>query len=264
MMWLQKMAVMIALWPALICCAVAQPSQPSNVLKPPSAQQQPSDEHHDSKPAPLAKTANPENTQSKPDFGGSEKPKQRNDAWLLSDKIAAIAIAVGFLQFVVLLATVSVMMRTAKRQLRAYIAGPTKAEISDFNTPNPVNHLEFKNSGQTPAHNVRFWTSSAVAAYPLAEPPTAPTGDFSEREGSSVGTIGPGGTFYSDSEPNIAVTDAERTAVLEGSAAFFVYGELFYRDAFGYDRHTTFCHYYRRPQRSAGPLATYHKWNKAT
>jgi hypothetical protein len=154
----------------------------------------------------------------------------------------------------------------SERELRAYITGATKAEICGFDSPNPVSCLEFQNSGQTPAHNVRFWTSSAVAAYPLANPPLAPTGEFSEQEGSSVGTIGPGVPFYAETKSDVAVSDADRAGVIEGNAAFFLYGEMFYRDAFGRDRHTTFCYYYRgdRARSARGPLASYHKWNKAT
>jgi hypothetical protein len=39
----------------------------------------------------------------------------------MSDKIAVIASAVAFLQFLAMIATVFVMRRTAQRQLRAYV-----------------------------------------------------------------------------------------------------------------------------------------------
>lgn len=155
--------------------------------------------------------------------------------------------------------------RHSERELRAYIAGPTSANVRNFHSStNPTVLLSFKNSGQTPAHNVCVWTSSAVATYPMENPPERPKGGAGE--GSSLGTVGPQGDFHNEIQSDIAVTAAERAAVVAGHAAFFVYGEISYQDAFGKEREATFCHFYAggRARGNDGPLATYHKWNRAT
>jgi hypothetical protein len=154
--------------------------------------------------------------------------------------------------------------RHSERQLRAYIVATVQVDISNFHLPNPIITLGFVNAGQTPAYNVRVFTSTAVAVFPLENRPATPTGG--PREGHSVGVVGPQGNFYMEVDSDIPVTPAERAAVVEGRCALFLYGEIFYLDAFGKERHTSICHFYRgHPARSPrGPLATYHKWNEAT
>jgi hypothetical protein len=82
------------------------------------------------------------------------------DGWSLSDKIAVIASVVAFLQFLALMSTIRVMSRTGQRQLRAYIVADTvDVDIT------PINNTEgkvmvsvkiaIKNTGQTPAHDLR-------------------------------------------------------------------------------------------------------------
>jgi hypothetical protein len=151
--------------------------------------------------------------------------------------------------------------KTAERQLRAYVSNPVAVEIKRFNTATPFIQLGFKNSGQTPAHNMRIWTSSAVSVYPLAHPPHLPDGGP-----ISMGVIGPGADFHISIESDIPVTDDERQQVIAGDAAFYVYGHLAYDDAFGKPRETTFCVFYRSEvaRSPSGKLATYHKWNKAS
>jgi hypothetical protein len=161
-------------------------------------------------------------------------------------------------------ASVDLARTTAERQLRAYIVGTLSSKIRGFNTPKPITTLAFKNSGQTPAYNVRVWTSSAVAVHPMEAPPARPDG--APGEGASVGVIGPGGDFYNEIQSDIEVTQAERAEVIGSRCAYYVYGQISYRDSFGVERNSTFCHFFAgdRARRNDGPLATYHKWNEAT
>ena len=185
-----------------------------------------------------------------------------------SDPIATFTLVLAISTIGLWVATLGLYIageRHSERQLRAYITGPTSARISDFQTSQyPAVILTFKNSGQTPAQDVCVWTSSAVAVYPMENPPARPDG--AAGEGSSVGTIGPHAEFHNQIQADIAVTAAERAEVIAGGAAFFVYGEISYRDSFGKSRTTTFCHFYAGPtaRTSNGLLATYHKWNRAT
>jgi hypothetical protein len=153
---------------------------------------------------------------------------------------------------------------TAKRELRAYIVGASSAQMRGFNSSRPICVLTFKNAGQTPAYNVCVWTSNAVAIYPMESSPPPP--DISPGEGSSVGVVAPGGDFHNEIVSDVEVTAADRAAVIAGRCAFYIYGKISYRDSFGIERTTTFCHFFAgdRARNNNGSLATYHKWNEAT
>jgi hypothetical protein len=154
--------------------------------------------------------------------------------------------------------------RHSERELRAYIVGTTSAQYRNLSTPSPYSILSFKNSGKTPAFDVRVWTTSAVAVYPMNERPSAPRNDPGYQ--SSVGVVGPGADFHNEIASDIVVTPPEHAEVIAGRAAFYIYGEIAYRDSFGIERTASFCHFTAGPkaQRNDGPLATYYKWNEAT
>lgn len=184
-----------------------------------------------------------------------------------SDPIATFTLVLAASTIGLWVATIGLYLageRHSERELRAYISGPNKAEVINFHTTNPASLLTFKNSGKTPAHEVSVWASSAVAVFPLENPPAAP--NKTVGEGASMGVIGPGDDFHARFASDIAVTPEERTEVIAGRCAFFVYGELTYTDSFGRARHTTFCRFLRAndARGSRGNMAIYHKWNKAT
>jgi hypothetical protein len=184
-----------------------------------------------------------------------------------SDPIATFTLVLAFSTVGLWVATLGLYVageRHSERQLRAYIVSPVQAEIINFHAAVPQIVLAFINAGQTPAHNVRFFTTSAVAIFPLEERPRIPSHE--PLAGDSIGVIGPQGTFHTDHASDLPVTNEERQAVIEGRCAFYVYGELLYSDAFGKERRTCFCYFYRghSATRPNGPLASYHKWNEAT
>jgi hypothetical protein len=106
-----------------------------------------------------------------PDADETKKAQQRDNGWLsgwsLSDKIAAVVIIVGFLQFVALIATWLVMMRTARRQLRAYVF-VSSANVSNATEGNGTlqSCVVIKNFGQTPAYKVVNVNGFAFDRYP--------------------------------------------------------------------------------------------------
>jgi hypothetical protein len=184
-----------------------------------------------------------------------------------SDPVATFTLVLAFSTVGLWVATLALYRageRHSERELRAYIVATVQAEIRNFHIATPTVVLGFVNAGQTPAHDVRLWTTSAVAVFPMEKRPTAPA--RTPDVGDSVGVIGPAGSFHSEHVPETPVTPAERQAVVEGRCAYFVYGELAYTDAFGRERHTSFCHFYRgeAARRQGGPLASYHKWNEAS
>jgi hypothetical protein len=85
----------------------------------------------------------------------------------LSDKIAIIASVVALLQFLALVATVYMMIRTARRQLRAYVlvSGSAVANVVEGDGI-PEAQVVIENFGQTPAFNFVNVTGFAGYAYP--------------------------------------------------------------------------------------------------
>lgn len=101
---------------------------------------------------------------------GSEGSSNPDHPWGLSEKIGAVAIIVGFLQFLALVATVWVMISNGRRQLRAYVL-PHETSIVDGTTimpPQPARAnvpgvgMLIKNCGQTHAYKVISWAKIAV------------------------------------------------------------------------------------------------------
>jgi hypothetical protein len=171
--------------------------------------------------------------------------KSTTERWGLSDRIAVIAIVVGFLQFLALVATMFVMMRTAKRQLRAYVVMDasqlgdgtmlTPPQPPRANVPGVVALM--KNTGQTPAYAVVSWGDIAVMQ-PLNENRLIPP----PLSGVSVSanTLGAGQTNSKAIWFSRALTQTELTDVANGTQAIYYYGRIEYRDAFKQKRYTNF------------------------
>jgi hypothetical protein len=145
--------------------------------------------------------------------------------WVLSDKIAAIAIIIGALQFLALVATVAVTVRTSRRQLRAYIFND-HANLVDFDGI-PVAQILLKNAGQTPARDVVAWNVVLLGAFPLEVELTRPS-----QADVSRCNLGPGMTFHITTQLS-RLSDSTKAAIREGRQALYVYGRADYADIFG-------------------------------
>jgi hypothetical protein len=83
-----------------------------------------------------------------------------NDSWVwkLSEVIAVAVAVVGLAQFGALIATWCVMMRTANRQLRAYVSVEPDG-INPYRGQNQLlGHIRIRNNGQIPARNVSMYS----------------------------------------------------------------------------------------------------------
>jgi hypothetical protein len=166
------------------------------------------------------------------------------DGWNLSDKIAVIASVVALLQFFALFATVFVMVRTARRQLRAYVlvSGSAVTNVVEGNGI-PEARVAIKNFGQTPAYNFVNVTGLAAYVYP---PPksislTVPNDELSKPIARSV--LGPTQEELATTdwqEKARPLTQQEKTDLAEGRAIIYVYGEIRYTDAFGRSHRTKY------------------------
>src|SRR5450755_1701520 len=172
----------------------------------------------------------------------------RSVDWTPEAITAAGTVAFAFLTLVLAIGTLFLWFatrrlvrgteKTAERQLRAYVF-VDHTTVANFNTSQPFAELIFKNSGQTPAYNVRVLMTGGIASFPLTKEPVALPNDIIAP---SCGHLGPRGTFHSKQEDTM--TDVERTDIQAGRAAFYVRGKLFYKDTFGREQVTNFFFHY--------------------
>ena len=114
-------------------------------------QQAAPDQRHTEEPPPSVEALPAPQCDEKAGASKSARQNETPDNWALSDEIAVIATFVGFLQFAALIATVTVMKKSAERQLRAYVWA---FSAMDTDADKLLVRTAVKNSGQTPAYDV--------------------------------------------------------------------------------------------------------------
>jgi hypothetical protein len=155
-----------------------------------------------------------------------------------SDTIAIISAVVAFLQFAALIATLWVMRRSARQQLRAYVSGLPNWISSFDETHWPVANFSIQNLGQTPAHNLVHRSEIAALPYPLPDgfrlPPITGTAAPATVLFPNVPLKG----FKNKSE---AFSAEELAGIRSRSMRVYIFGEIRYQDVFRKRRRSTFC-----------------------
>lgn len=149
---------------------------------------------------------------------------------------------------------------TTRAQLRAYIfVDEARLENVDIGQQ-PRFVARIKNFGQTPAYGFTHSVSIGLFAVPLVElpPPMRQAGD-------PENSIGPGGSLAASvSYTGPPIAPALVQVIEAGTSAFFVAGEIHYRDCFGRPQHTKYCLFSGGPHVPLGHLAAYGPGNEAT
>jgi hypothetical protein len=214
----------------------------------PAAQQQPAPEQRGTEQAPLViKIENPNQAKDETSPDGTKRPNKGGDGWFadwsLSDRIAGIASAAAFLQFLALIATIWVMVTNGRRQLRAYLFLES-ANITDGTTVDPPMPAfanvpgvaaQIRNSGQTPAYRVLTW-----AAIDVAEPINEERLVVPALQLISPTNLGANGTLPKFVRFTRALSADEIADVRVGRRQIYFYGRLENRDAFGRKKFTNF------------------------
>jgi hypothetical protein len=130
--------------------------------------------------------------------------------------------------------SLSLSRDTAQRQLRAYVCVESAfLKFPERNITEP--RVYFKNSGQTPAYNVRGWIHTWFAEYPPQEVFPVPPHDFVMAKT----ILGPGTkTTFVAARKSVEPQLAEFLGTPQ--LTLYVYGEVHYNDAFGIDRTTKY------------------------
>jgi hypothetical protein len=168
--------------------------------------------------------------------------------------------AIAFLLFGTLVATAFAAFYTKKqwetatdteqRSLRAYVM-PTQATITIDDSNNVSVHIVTKNFGQTPASQVHFWTCLSVRDFTIKDhamvDPILP--DWGGDQSKLPKFVLPPNDvehiiqvyFCDDGKlENRPLNGAEKQAIVARSKAIYLYGEIFYIDAFGAERWTKY------------------------
>jgi hypothetical protein len=167
--------------------------------------------------------------------------------------VAVGSIVLSLIALVVSIWTAIIAIKTATDELRAYVfvVGATlycvtKEGIS-FDPPRPIvsggrpcSKLEIRNTGQTPAFDVRVYGKMDIVQWPVdATTLTALPFDDPKTSRFSLGSNVP--TWKGDTlKDDRLILPPEMRGILAGSHALVVHGEIRYRDAFGKRRWTKY------------------------
>jgi hypothetical protein len=152
-----------------------------------------------------------------------------------------------------------IMVRTTRQQLRAYLF-VSRAEIVDLEMGTPIVQVDIKNTGQTPAYNVTHIWRCGSYAYPLTEKLPLP------RQGEPIAWahLGPGAVMQVHRTAEPRLTNGVSAELTNRPLAFYVYGEIVYRDAFHKRRFTRYVFFHEGlPRMGPGHLIAHIRGNEA-
>lgn len=183
--------------------------------------------------------------------------------------VSAIGTIVGLVGIVFVYRTLhaarkgnKIARKSAERQLRAYVtltiddAPPIEAGVT------PSFKYSFRNSGQTPAYDLRFGIEFGMARNLIPESQI----ESPIAMGPTKMTLDPGAGVAGEYFGGRALTEEDAAHIRHGNVGqMFVRGAITYRDTFDRDRVTRFLYIYRGDlAMRVGKMTPYHLGNDAT
>ena len=159
--------------------------------------------------------------------------------YIVKENAAITALSTLFLAFITCgLVWVAVDQgRTSRAQLRAYVSASPYWITSFSETHLATARFRLKNHGVTPAMEVIHRSRIVALKWPFKEAAFPElTGDFSPAL-----VIFPSAEFSGYSTQSVCFTAAEIADILAKTKRVYIYGEVYYRDAFQRQRRTEFC-----------------------
>jgi hypothetical protein len=159
--------------------------------------------------------------------------------------------------------TVRQMEETAEQQLRAYIHIESIA-VTALKSRDPSGRTIFRNAGQTPAYEVRSHSRMVIREFPL-DFDLAPLPGFNwDAPNESRNPLGPRMTQGKQTTEMTPPAGPDEFALLDKKdVAFYMYGEIQYKDIFGKDRYTRWLYFVGGPNPLYGEMASYPVGNDA-
>jgi hypothetical protein len=185
----------------------------------------------------------------------SRQEKASSDLWLML--LTAAVAGTALLQLIALI----VLIGTTRRQQRAYVF-VSGAEIVDLEIGGaPIAQIEIKNTGQTPAYALTHVWRCGIFDYPLQQKLLLPH----SNDPVSWPHLGPGASAKAQRAAEKQLASGGQTEFINRATAFYVYGELLYRDAFNKPRFTRYVFFHTGlPRMGPGQLVAYEKGNEAS
>lgn len=187
------------------------------------------------------------------------------DAALRQEKAATyvwLALLTAGLVLVALfqLLALTTFIASTRRQQRAYVFA-SGAEIVELEIGGaPIVQIEIKNSGQTPAYDLKHAWRCGMFDYPLQQKLLLPP----HNDRAAWPHLGPGASTLARRAPEKQIATGSTVELPNRAMAFFVYGEIRYRDAFNRLRFTRYVFYHTgMPRLGPGQLIAYEKGNDA-
>ena len=206
-------------------------------------------------------TSPTENTRQQHDRRADDSARDKEDG--IAKYTRWLTILTGFLVVATLILALPALWQAwiirggSQRQLRAYVF-IQEGELNDVRDPPsflpgmaaqqiiataasqlrhdlgviPSGHLSIKNSGQTPAYDVRIWAAAPwLDSFP--RPATLSSGSMTEYQTQAI--LPPGGEVHYPIAMNRPLTAEERKALIapSGGTAVYLSGHISYKDAFG-------------------------------
>ncbi len=147
------------------------------------------------------------------------------------------------------------------RQMRAYI-NVVDARVTQLAVGKPIiGYVTFKNTGQTPGHDVKAWIGVGLVKHPVTEKPMSHPADFNPPGF----VLAAGGVHPVGKDVPHAVTPEDMQNLQAGSYAIRVWGGVTYKDAYGNPRETGFRYLYARETGlpPSGAMTAMHEGNFA-
>jgi hypothetical protein len=151
---------------------------------------------------------------------------------------------------------------TEERQLRAYVyvKPPPFGIMGVVAGSMPYATIAFRNSGQTPAYNLRMGGNIGFGQYPLLPNQKFIDGPYGgelflnpEAETTTGGRVAQRNDVTPEEKQKNMVTQPELDSILNGEThRLYLFGDVTYKDAFGHKRHSEYCFAYF----GAGPTLT--------
>jgi len=138
---------------------------------------------------------------------------------------------------------VKVTREIGEKQLRAYLFLDNELPIDPFRIAAgepPHGMVNIKNFGQTPAYDIVCQRGAFDGPWPIPDNFEFPADDTTEWAGGA--TLAPGvSTSFPIFKEGPVVSQAAFNEIMSGGTAFYIWGRIKYRDAFGHQQHTNFC-----------------------
>lgn len=132
--------------------------------------------------------------------------------------------------------SVIVMTDTGRRQLRSYLHVYAKHLRHVRPSSTPEGEVELRNTGLTPARNVRIWLELLLVDEPFVQ-----NWAFNPKNDESQAIVGPSASAFAYKSLDAVLSETDLLALTADRKRIYMIGMVKYDDVFNHECWTTFC-----------------------